>query len=112
MTSESRSSHHARLINDKTRGRIRSYLESRDDWNLSRSLKNLIEQAVRDYEHRALVELLQNAHDAHNPAERAGRVLLRLDEDELDFGVLYVANTGRGFSDSNFDAITDIAQSD
>jgi len=48
-------------IREKTRGRIRSYLQSNDDWNLSRSLKNLIEQAVRDYEHRALVELLQNA---------------------------------------------------
>jgi hypothetical protein len=103
---------YAQRIDDKTRGRIRSYLESREDWNLSRSLKNLVEQAVRDYEHRALVELLQNAHDAHDPRDRAGRVLIRLDEDESEFGVLYVANTGRGFSDSNFDAITDIAQSD
>lgn len=103
---------YATRIREKTRGRIQSYLQSRADWNLSRSLKNLVEQAVRDYEHRALVELLQNAHDAHEAAERAGRVLIRLDHDEGEHGVLYVANTGSGFTDSNFDAITDVAQSD
>ncbi|GIF52464.1 uncharacterized protein DUF3883 [Asanoa ferruginea] len=101
-----------RRIENKTQGRIRSYLDSKDSWNLSRSLKNLIEQAVRDYEHRALVELVQNAHDAHDPGDRAGRILVRLDYDEGDHGVVYVANTGCGFTDSNFDAISDIAQSD
>ena len=103
---------YAKRIQDKTRGRIQSYLQSKDHWNLSRSLKNLIEQTVRDYEHRAVLELLQNAHDAHGPTERCGRVLVRLDHSEGEHGVLYVANTGRGFTDSNFDAITDIAQSD
>ncbi|SNS43237.1 Histidine kinase-, DNA gyrase B-, and HSP90-like ATPase [Geodermatophilus saharensis] len=99
-------------VEEKTRGRLRSYLSSRDDWNQSASLKSLTEHAVRDYEHRALVELLQNAHDAQAPGDRAGRVLIRLDEDEEAHGVLYVANSGRGLSDSNFDAITDIARSD
>ncbi|MGW0121450.1 sacsin N-terminal ATP-binding-like domain-containing protein [Streptomyces sp. NPDC003327] len=99
-------------VRDKTLGRIRSYRASKQDWNLSRSLKNLIEQAVRDYEHRALVELLQNAHDAHHADDRDGRVLIRLDHDEGPHGTVYVANTGRPFSRSNFDAITDVAQSD
>ncbi|MFJ6443621.1 sacsin N-terminal ATP-binding-like domain-containing protein [Streptomyces sp. NPDC091649] len=96
----------------KTLDRIASYQGSKDRWNLSRSLKNLIEQAVRDYEHRALVELLQNAHDAHAADDSGGRVLIRLDHDEGPHGAVYVANTGRPVSRSNFDAITDIAQSD
>ncbi|APU38448.1 sacsin N-terminal ATP-binding-like domain-containing protein [Streptomyces sp. TN58] len=96
----------------KTLDRIASYQESKDRWNLFRSLKNLIEQAVRDYEHRALVELLQNAHDAHDADDPGGRVLIRLDHDEGPHGAVYVANTGRPVSGSNFDAMTYIAQSD
>lgn len=60
-------------INEKTAARVRSYFDSRDDWNLSRSLKNLIEQAIRDYEHRAVLELVQNAHDAQPVGTRDGR---------------------------------------
>jgi hypothetical protein len=101
-----------RRIEDTARGRIRSYLSSKDDWNPARGLKNLIEQAVRDYEHRAVLELVQNAHDAHDRDERAGRILVRLDPAEGEHGVLYVANTGNGFGDSNFDAISDVARSD
>ncbi|QGN47974.1 hypothetical protein GKC29_14710 [Micromonospora sp. WMMC415] len=101
-----------RRIEDTTRGRIRSYLRSKDDWNPARGLKNLTEQAVRDYEHRAVVELVQNAHDAHDGEERTGRILVRLDPEEGEHGVLYVANTGNGFGDSNFDAISDVARSD
>ena len=99
-------------IDARTRSRLRSYLQSKEDWNLSRSLKNLIEQAVRDYEHRAVIELVQNAHDAHDADERSGRILVRIDHDEGEHGVIYIANTGHGFTESNFDAITDIAQSD
>ncbi|MFF6835783.1 sacsin N-terminal ATP-binding-like domain-containing protein [Streptomyces sp. NPDC012438] len=99
-------------VRAKTRDRIASYQESKDRWNLFRSLKNLIEQAVRDYEHRALVELLQNAHDAHDADDPGGRVLITLDHDEGPHGAVYVANTGRPVSRSNFDAMTDIAQSD
>ncbi len=35
-------------ITAKTAARVRSYFDSRYDWNLSRSLKNLVEQAIRD----------------------------------------------------------------
>ncbi|OEJ22491.1 sacsin N-terminal ATP-binding-like domain-containing protein [Streptomyces subrutilus] len=103
---------HRAEVRAKTLDRIASYQGSKDRWNLFRSLKNLIEQAVRDYEHRALVELLQNAHDAHAAGGLGGRVLIRLDHDEGPHGAVYVANTGRPVSPSNFDAITDIAQSD
>lgn len=99
-------------VRAKTLDRIASYRDAKDRWNLFRSLKNLIEQAVRDYEHRALVELLQNAHDAHAADDFGGRVLIRLDHDEGPHGAVYVANTGRPVSRSNFDAMTDVAQSD
>lgn len=99
-------------INAKTTARVRSYFESRDDWNLSRSLKNLIEQAIHDYEHRAVLELVQNAHDAQPKGARDGRILIRLDHDDGEHGALLVANTGRPFTASNFDAICDVAQSD
>lgn len=102
----------AEEITSKTEARVRSYFESRGDWNLSRSLKNLIEQAIRDYDHRALLELVQNAHDAHRPGDRDGRILVRLDRDEGKHGTLLVANTGRPFTRSNFDAICDVAASD
>lgn len=103
------------LVNEitaKTAARVRSYFDSRDDWNLSRSLKNLVEQAIRDYDHRAVLELVQNAHDAQEAGARDGRILVRLDHDEGDFGTLVVANTGKPFTRSNFDAICDVAQSD
>ncbi|GAA0318212.1 DUF3883 domain-containing protein [Streptomyces polychromogenes] len=99
-------------VRTKTLDRIASYREAKDRWNLFGSLKNLIEQAVRDYEHRALVELLQNAHDAHAADGSGGRVLIRLDHDEGPHGAVYVANTGRPVSRSNFDAMTDVARSD
>ena len=102
----------AEAIRAKTEARVRSYLGSRDDWNLSRSLKNLIEQAIRDYEHRAVLELIQNAHDAQPKGEQGGRIMIRLDRDEGDHGVLCVANSGEPFTQSHFDSICDIAQSD
>lgn len=102
----------ANAVLAKSQSRVRSYLDSREEWNTHRSLKNLIEQAVRDYEHRALVELLQNAHDAQPRESRTGRILIRLDYDEGDHGVLHVANSGVSFTKSNFDSICDVAQSD
>lgn len=99
-------------VRAKSEGRVRSYVQSREDWNVHRSLKELVQQAIRDYEHRAVLELVQNAHDAHADGKRDGRILILLDSDEGAHGVLYVANAGRCFSSSNFDAICDVAQSD
>ncbi len=97
---------------EKTKTRVRMYVDSRDDWNVLRNLKSLTEQAVRDYEHRAVLELVQNAHDAQPGGTTSGRILIRLNQDEGKHGVLYVANTGRPFTRPNFDAICDVADSD
>ena len=75
-------------------------------------LKRYGEEAAREYGDRFLIELIQNAYDANPRGATCGKVSVVLDLGEGEHGVLYVANTGRPFSDDNFDAITDIAQSD
>ncbi len=93
-----------------SRSRLNAYLTQ--GWNTVAALKRLLDQTIRDYDHRAIYELIQNAHDAHPPDERAGRIRILLDLLEGDHGVVYVANGGRPFTRANFDAITDVAASD
>lgn len=76
------------------------------------SVKHYGEDASREYGDRFLIELIQNAYDANPKSSSTGKVGVLLDLGEDEHGVLYVANTGRPFTDDNFDAITDIAQSD
>lgn len=47
---------------------------------------------------------MQNAYDAH-PADAEGEIVVLLDLDEGDHGVLYVANSGEPFTEENFKAI-------
>src|SRR4051794_30605631 len=106
-------SHDARaLVLERSRRKIRAYENSRDDWNQARILKRLLEQTQREYEDRFLYELIQNGYDAHTPGESDGEITVLLDADEGEFGVLYVANRGRPFDSSNFEAICELAQSD
>ena len=72
--------------------------------------KKLIEDASREYAERFLFELIQNAYDAH-PAGAKGSVTILLDSSEGDHGCLYLANTGTPFTEPNFRAICEIAQS-
>ncbi|WP_371656908.1 MULTISPECIES: sacsin N-terminal ATP-binding-like domain-containing protein [unclassified Streptomyces] len=64
-----------------------------------------------EYKGRVLVELLQNAHDAHPARDGVGRVEIMLDEDEGEHGVLYVANGGRPLAYKNFEALCSIGLS-
>ncbi len=64
-----------------------------------------------EYEGRVLIELLQNAHDAHSMRAADGRVEIMLDEDEGDHGTLYVANRGKLFGGRDFKALCSIALS-
>lgn len=74
--------------------------------------KALIENIVAtDYDGRAVIELLQNAHDAHVKGTRDGRVLFRFDARRGEHGVLVVANGGRPFGLSNLQAICRVALS-
>ncbi|MEU7502819.1 sacsin N-terminal ATP-binding-like domain-containing protein [Streptomyces lavendulae] len=78
----------------------------------ARELKEVTEQMLSpEYKGRVLVELLQNAHDAHPARHGDGRVEIVLDEDEGEHGVLYVANGGRPLGYKNFEALCSIGLS-
>ena len=69
-------------------------------------------QATTEYHDRFLIELVQNAHDAHHSTDTAGEIEILFARDEGQFGTLYVANGGRPFSPSNFKTICEIGMSD
>ena len=98
-------------IIDKAQRVVRGYAASKDDWNTASSLTKLLQQMRQEYEGRFLYELIQNAYDAQ-PDDAEGHISVLLDVDEGAHGVLYVANTGRPFTDRNFKAICELAQSD
>jgi len=91
--------------------RIRDHFGRRARYNPTKSLTALTRQLTQEYEDRFLVELVQNAYDAHAHGSRGGRVHVRLDERAAAGPVLYVANTGRPFDEHNFDGLTNVAQS-
>lgn len=68
-------------------------------------LKGMCERVSDTYRDRVIIELLQNAHDAHPSASSDGRIKFILDMSEGPHGTLYVANDGAGFTRDNFDAL-------
>ncbi|MER6149338.1 sacsin N-terminal ATP-binding-like domain-containing protein [Streptomyces hirsutus] len=78
----------------------------------ARELKALVDEMITPgYEGRVLIELLQNAHDAHPAKRRDGQIEFLLCEDEGDHGVLHVANGGRSFSDEDFKGVCTVGLS-
>jgi hypothetical protein len=112
-----------RAILERTRQRIEIFDGARHVWRFAESLKSISEDTAQEYEGRATLELIQNGHDAF-PSGVHGRIKVRLDlpepndgqadgpVDQADHGVLYVANDGRPFTATNFEAITELALSD
>ncbi|AMN77281.1 sacsin N-terminal ATP-binding-like domain-containing protein [Pseudomonas azotoformans] len=90
--------------------RISNYLNARSDPSLYQSVRNMSQFVSDDYGNRFLVELIQNAHDAHAPSRTDGEIAIVLDATEGQ-GCLYVANRGAGFASKNLKAITNIALS-
>jgi hypothetical protein len=111
VTGETSGVDFARIVQARGEGVVSSYLNGNDPSNPHRSVKNLIEETTHEYGGRFLLELLQNAHDAHDGEDSRGQVLMWLDRDENGHGVLYVADRGRGFDDESFNAICKLAQS-
>lgn len=72
------------------------------------AMKRLTQEAVNLYTKRVLRELIQNAFDGAG-GNRA-KIFVRLDLSE-EKGLLQVANTGRGFTESNVDAVSSPAMS-
>ena len=102
----------AQRIGNITRSQLEHALDGqRRGLKVYESLKSLNEIIGTQYGDRVLFELLQNAHDAHAVGEQ-GEVAIRLVVANDNTGVLLVANKGRPFSDSNFEAIRNIGTSD
>ncbi|EKY30398.1 hypothetical protein HMPREF0185_00450 [Brevundimonas diminuta 470-4] len=93
------------VIRTATLDKIRHFLESPEDVDVYGDLRGLCSTVSVSYRNRAVLELLQNAHDAHDPSDRNGRIRFVYDAGEGDFGVLYAANDGRGFTRANFKAL-------
>ena len=72
------------------------------------SLQNLNEVIGTEYGDRVLYELIQNAHDAHEPGDE-GRIAIRLVIRADNDGELYIANDGNGFRKKDVEAIRNLA---
>src|SRR5271165_3874411 len=73
------------------------------------SLQNLNEVIGTQYGDRVLYELIQNAHDAHDPGEQ-GRISIRLIVQSGTEGCLFIANCGTGFRmEEDVEAIRNLA---
>jgi hypothetical protein len=99
------------LIQNKTKNEIEAYLSSRGKSRVFEGARNLSLNVSDDYGERFLVELIQNAHDAHPKSVLDGEISVVFDPEDTEFGCLYVANKGNGFSAKNFEAITNVALS-
>lgn len=94
----------------EVRGCMRDWEDGR---HTARELKSVAERIISpEYHGRVLIELLQNAHDAHPARFTDGRIEIVLDEAEGEHGMLYVANGGRPFGARNFTSLCSIGLSD
>src|SRR5205085_2453573 len=99
------------------RGRIEAYVGTLNPDGtykdrIYRSARSTALQIAGDYGRRFLLELIQNAHDAHPPGETDGEIKILFGPTEGPAGMLYIANRGRGFNWSNVDALCSIGLSD
>lgn len=97
-------------IRDLSRRRVEIFSTAGSDWRFAASLKSISEDTAQEYEGRALLELIQNGHDAL-ASGRAGRIHVLLD-DSGHAPVLYVANDGAPFGPTNFLAVVGFGLSD
>ncbi len=112
VTAATRLASAAELIGSITRSQLEHALDGqRRGLKVYESLRSLNEIIGTQYGDRVLFELLQNAHDAHAVGDK-GEVAIHLVIADDHTGVLLVANKGRPFSDSNFEAIRNIGTSD
>jgi hypothetical protein len=96
-------------IRARTEDRVRLIGLAGDRWRFAASLKSVIEDVAQEYAGRAVLELIQNGHDAIERGS-SGRIHVLLDLDGQQ-PALYVANDGRPFGAANFDGIIDLGLS-
>ncbi|MDF9814139.1 ATP-binding protein [Streptomyces sp. SPB162] len=100
-------------IQDQALIEVRGCLRDWDDGReAAREAKAVAETIISpEYEGRVLIELLQNAHDAHPARSTDGRIEILFDENEGEHGTLYVANGGKRFDSKDFKSLCSIALS-
>ena len=81
-------------------------------WQPGQQLRGLSFSTARDYKGRFLLELLQNGHDAHPSGRIDGQVHVLLDEEEGEYGTLYVANAGGPFTWGRVEAVCKLARTE
>ena len=96
-------------VRDVTRRRIEIFRDAGEDWPFAASLKSITEDTAQEYEGRAILELIQNGHDAIG-SDSSGRIHVLLKQDGSP--ALYVANDGASFGRANFLSIIRFGQSD
>ena len=99
-------------LRNKARRVVGAHLTTREDADFARSVKSMIDKTVHEYDGRFVFELIQNGYDKQDQDRRDGRLAITLVHHELEHGVLYVANTGQGFTPSNVRAIANLGLSD
>lgn len=100
---------------EKLRQKVRNVLKHafdayQNDLKVYASLSSLNDVIGTEYGDRVLYELIQNAHDAHQPGAQ-GRIAVSLNIHSKSEGTLYVANGGNGFRSKDLDAIMNLATS-
>ena len=100
---------YAEEIRARTQDRVDLIGLAGDRWRFAASLKSVIEDVAQEYAGRAVLELIQNGHDAIERGS-SGRIHVLLDLDG-QHPALYVANDGRPFGTANFDGIIDLGLS-
>ena len=100
------------LVRQHTMERIEHFLVG-PHLDVYQGLRSVSTQVSESYRSRVVVELVQNAHDAHPQLQGManGRIAIALDESEGRHGHLYVANAGFGFSPDNFTKLCGVATS-
>ncbi|AXX98609.1 sacsin N-terminal ATP-binding-like domain-containing protein [Profundibacter amoris] len=79
--------------------------------DIYRSNASLTENIAIDYRGRFLIELIQNAYDAHAPRTKDGQIDIVLDLSRGKNGTLYIANKGSPFAQGNVKDLCDMGLS-
>ncbi len=99
------------IVEQKFRDELEFFAYGRGRSKAHTSISHLIEHVSVSYKGRTLVELIQNAYDPHPASCADGEISILFDPSETEFGCLYVANRGVGFTKKNFEGLCDVASS-
>ena len=101
----------ARIVKERARRQVRTFLdELRNETTNYRTVASLGDQVAQEYRGRAVLELLQNAHDVLGGGDDPGQVSFVLTSSP-GLPELLIANSGRPFRREDFSGICELAQS-